>query len=223
MKRLVIVAVFPCILSIAAAEPVLGQRCARIEGERMERFQESTAGREGLRDSVEALTGAAGIDGGIVHYDVASLPPTLTLVDLDVPVRSKDRIHALLLEWARLHPEDRAMTLDLGAPEVPRRSDHVEQYRPRVKNDRATGDRLARLVRDRGETRVRSLREAILDMYVDHQGRVRIVHLVQTTGDDSMDRAIRDVVLLMEWEPARINGTPVGAWVRQPLRLGGGS
>jgi TonB family protein len=58
----------------------------------------------------------------------------------------------------------------------------------------------------------------VLRMLVGGDGSVRQVEIAESSGSVPADEAFQDVVRLVQFEPASINGDPVPIWIQLPLQ-----
>lgn len=215
--------------ALLAPGPLVGQAaCTTEEGPMVEEMRETYREIAELRDSVEAILDREdaldSVGKIMVVTDLDEMETDIGFVDFDPPERAVYRIRGLLAEhFAGRPPEERNVSVDLEAPVVKIEGDRVESCAPVAAND----GHISELLREVGETYQASTdaripggtARAVLWLFVDWRGQVAEVRFQGSSGDEWLDEAFAATAREMEFEPATVEGTPIGVWVTRELTI----
>jgi hypothetical protein len=104
---------------------------------------------------------------------------------------------------------ERPAAVDRAAPRtgpVPRNRGWVEEY-------------MARLL-EAHPNLARGWHRAVVDMYVNRQGRVAIVNIREWAGEVDINQNLAALAYALEFTPARQGGQPVPCWIQQSFSFG---
>lgn len=206
----------------AAAQPA----CETVRGTRADSIREVLRERMAVRDSVRAILAATEVDEPegvlVVRTDEVEAETDLTLVDLDPPQEALHRIGGFLADhFEGVPPEGRNLVVELDAPTVRVEDDEVEFCHPWMTNDDEIAESLERIARhhpydgDDGPKEV----EGRVEGYVGWRGEVVHAAVSDSTGDPWFNAALAPLLLMMEFEPATVDGVPVGVEMERRVRL----
>lgn len=218
MKHLPLILVTTVLLGGA---PATAQEC-RTEDEALDRVVWDEENRK-------ASAFRAEIDSTLAHHDIDEDDALIVafprpdgsietlLIDVDVSPEHGRAIDDVVARYVRSRADpDAGAQWDPRASSVPFR-EHRELCRGRLENRNLVVEELRWI---RGELERRQIRpppRAELDLYTDIRGEVRYARLREETGSEWLDERLLELGRRLRYTPARVNGTPVGAWSRQPF------
>ena len=217
-------------LGLGTAERSEAQRCATDRSSSHDAWHPAYRARDSLRSRIVEYLSRRGISDstGAVHVrgDSTRSLPEVSFIALDWPSDVRRAVRTEVLYFLRrLPPSDWTTTLQLDAPTVPLWQDRTERCAPATINDTTVQRLVAEVVMDHPMSRMAGVEiwtAASLLLYVDPEGAVTRVEVVELEGDEWFRPRLDSVGRAMEFEPAILNGTPVGTWVTRNVVFGRG-
>lgn len=103
-------------------------------------------------------------------------------------------------------------------PAGPRPAEGPEE-RPQLRNGGKIREYMGRIIRAYPAMQ-RGMHHAVVDMQVNREGRVAIVHIREWAGAEDINPYLAALANELEYTPARIAGQPVTTWIRQTFSFG---
>lgn len=210
------------LLLVALPAAAAGQRCHADTTPDHDDWHERVRAEQRLRDGIEAAAAERGVElSGTVSVTSDTAPPRTEIEYGDgfaapasfVPVvRGHLSAHLLDLPLA-----ERDLELDFDRPRIPLWPDSTVHCEPAATNDGEIQRKLRTVMENHPEFRdgsmpLRSYR-ASLWLFVGPTGGVEKVEVRKPTGDPWFDGHLEEIGETMSFEPASLNGVPLGVWV----------
>lgn len=209
---------------LLAALPVgaAGQRCHVDSTPGHDDWHAKARVEQALRDTLEAVAAERGIElSGTVSVESDTAPPRT-----EIEYRDGFRAPASFLPVVRGHLSahlldlplaERELDLHFDRPKFPLWPDSTVHCEPEATNDETIRRRLGMIVENHPDLRAGTLParryRAAVWLFISPTGEVERVKVRERTGDFWFDDQLDDVARAMRFEPASLNGVPIGVWV----------